>query len=708
MVFLRFGCFHIIFFFFFFSVTQAMPKDKAYNAQQEGSTSSCSTGPLTSILAPSSKGTYTREVIYSSTGLPPTPNSIIPPYPTGLSKAAQYSGSGQNYQSGGAYTGLQASYPFYYNTSSTPGPTATYGTAVSSGYPQNNYTIPQLPPGLLSSTSDACSCPPPSSVTIRNIVTLPPTTVIMTSTITVTAQPAPPITPTMTITVTTTVCVGNGENTGTGGDDASSVLLASGGYGSSAENPMELGGVTSGPSIFDMSPSESIPQITGSEDVTQPYQPPFTNGTGSSVPSFPVGTGDYISTSNPGSPFPSIVQPQPTSFVGSEEHTQPATTEALGSEALASSTSAVFVSPITPISGEPVSSLEPGGYGGSSGNNEHPQTPIQDSGALTTLPVTSPTGGQNPVNTQQADYMSDTPLTSFLGSIQNSYESTSASGSAISSYGLGNNASDGMSPATSSEFYGSNPGLAPPVQTSSTELVSSITPPFFNTTTPMTSTLPAGTGLPYQPIDSVPALTSLTATSAGTSSPAPYQTPRYPVVFDNSTSIPQTTGGAPFTTQMPLNSAPVYETVTKEVIPIPLITSISSSTTQQSYGNSYGNASPTVTPDVSSSLLGETITANDNISLPIPPISSNPIPPPPPTTGYPIPAPPKNSIPNTSPPPPPPPPPPTTNTTAPYIPSTLNPSPPPSPPPPPPQNQTTTLPTCTPTPTSTLLTATVS
>ncbi|KAL8997896.1 MAG: hypothetical protein Q9188_006214, partial [Gyalolechia gomerana] len=533
----------------------------------------------------------------------------------------------------------------------------------------------------------------------------------------------------MTVTITTTICAGNRGNTGTGGGAPSAALPASGGQGPSAEYPTESGGIGStfpissgsGPFAFNMSTRESLPHITASGGVTQPYQPPFANGTGSSGPSFPVGTGSVLPTGTPGDLFPSAVQPESTRLPGSEEQTQPPASEDLGSKAAATGTAAISISSATPMSSGPAASLEQD-VGQASGKVEQPQASIQYPGALTTSPTILAHEGQGSANTQAAHNISTTPLSSIGGSIQDNHESISTGLPVTPPYGLGNNTSVGLGPATSSNFNAYNSALAPSAQTSTANLISSGLPPFVNTTSLISSTLPGGTGIPYQPPNIAPAHTSSTAPPLWTFSPASFQTPRYPVVLDNSTSISNPAGSAPLTTQGPLNSAPVYETVTKEVIPIPLTTTAKNSTTQQPYDKFYGNGSsdaiPTVTPDNGSGSLRETNMAHTNTSLPVYPQTtlpdssvpiptSSPIPFAPTTTGTPIPSPPSSSIPNTSTPPTSPLPPPITGTTAPSSPALPTTSIPNQSPPPPnlSSNQNTTTPTCNPTPTDTLLTA---
>ncbi|KAL8935846.1 MAG: hypothetical protein Q9216_005224, partial [Gyalolechia sp. 2 TL-2023] len=671
-------------------------------------------------MAPS-KNMDAHEMNYPSADQPPAPDSLLLPYPMSSNKAIQHGGSGQAFQASGDYSGPRSSYPLYYNTSSTPGPTATYSTAVSPGYPWSNDTSAQKSSG---STSVGCNCPPPSTVTVQNTMTLPPTTVTMFSTITASAQSAPQITPTMTVTITTTVCAGNGKNTGTGGGAPSAMFPKSGGQGPGAEYPIQTGGVgstfpiTSGSGFAsNISTSESHPRITGSGGVIQPYQPPFANGTGSSSPSFPVGTDAILPTGTPENPLSNPVQRESTGLPGSKEYIQLPT-----SKGLDSGTAVVSIPSVAPISSGPAASLEQS-LGQAGGNVEQPQTSIQYPGAPMTSPTTLPNGGQYLGNTQGDHNMSITPISDFDGSIEDDYESSSTGVSVAPPYGLDNNTLVGLGPVTGSNPYGSIPAQAPPGQTSRADFVSSGLPPFVNTTLPMTSALPTGTGIRYQPPNTTPTQTSSTTPSSSIISSVSSQNPRYPVPFNNSTSISQPAGSALPTTQIPPNSAPVYQTVTKEVIPIPLTTTANNSTTQQSNGKFYGNGSsnpiPTVTPDdTGSGSPGETTVAHDNTSLPIPPQTTLPepipissqTPPVPPMTEYLISSP-TSSIPDPSaahisshPFP-------IMNTTAaaatPIIPTSTPNNAYGQPPDPSSFNQTTT-PTCTSTPHSTLLTVNVS
>ncbi|KAL8716967.1 MAG: hypothetical protein Q9225_005752, partial [Loekoesia sp. 1 TL-2023] len=718
-----------------------MPKDMAHHGQQEGSASDDSSNPIISTTNPPSGNLYASKASAFSSDQSFTPDSLISEYSTRSSKAAQYS----SLRGSGAYPIPQPSYPLYYNSSLSSGPTAAYGAARSSGYPWNNDTIPQRSTGVISAPSITCNCPPPSTVTVQNTITLPPITATVTSTVTASSEIPPSITPTVTITLTTTVCAGKGQNTGIGNSAPSAAGSSGGGQGSGAGSPKgDLGStlpVVSGPGpTVQTSPiapnignSELLPQATGSGSVTQPYLPPFANGTGAPGPSVPVGTGGFVSKPPSENAFPTSVQTQPASPPGSLEQINPPSSEGLGSGGAATSTAAISTPASMPTNNAPVISSGQG-IGQTSVNIEQPQTSIQ----YPSVNTTSPSEGQGPANTQVIPSISSTRMPSIVGTNPNSFESSSTGASVTPPYGFGNNTSISPGPATGSNIYGTSPALGPPAQTSTPESVSSGLPPFVNTKSPPVSTVPLGTGIPYQPVtNTASARQSSSPPWPWTFSPAPFQTPPYPVAPDNSTSttqgvnIPAPTGSSILTSQMPLNSTPVYITMTKEVSPAPSATTANNSSMQKSYGKFYGSGNPnsnsnsdlTIEPGAGSSLRGATTLTKDETALPTSPqttppetdvpiltTSSSPTPPIPPMTGTPIPsspALPSNPIPNT--PAPPPSPPPGTTTPAPSLPAP--PSSPilataPSPPPPPPSSsQNTTSPACNPTPTDTFITA---
>ncbi|KAI4171862.1 MAG: hypothetical protein LQ343_003939 [Gyalolechia ehrenbergii] len=191
--------------------------------------------------------------------------------------------------------------------------------------------------------------------------------------------------------------------------------------------------------------SESLPPITASGGVTQPYQPPFANGTGSSGPSFPVGTGSVLPTSTSGDPLPSAVQPESTGLPGSEEQTQPPASEDLGSKTAATGTAAISISPATPISSGPAASLEQD-VGQASGKVEESQASIQYPGNLTTSPTILPHEGQGSASTRAVHNMSTTPLSSIGDSVRDNYESISTGVPVTPPYELGNNTAGSFSP----------------------------------------------------------------------------------------------------------------------------------------------------------------------------------------------------------------------------------------------------------------------
>ncbi|KAL8729166.1 MAG: hypothetical protein Q9166_004905 [cf. Caloplaca sp. 2 TL-2023] len=233
------------------------------------------------------------------------------------------------------YLGPRLSYPIYYNTSSTLGPTATYGTAPSSGFPLNNYSFPQPTDGSTVGSSFLSTCPPPSTVTIQNTivappitVTAPPITVTVTSTVSASQESSPQVTPTMTITMTITVCMDIGPNTDLGGNNSPAVTSLNGGAQSGGEIPVESEGLDSpvptgskpnsvilmSSAIPTLIASENFPQKSGSGSMAQQYQPPHANNSGYQEPAIPRGTGNSQPTANPKNPATNLEQPLHTNL----------------------------------------------------------------------------------------------------------------------------------------------------------------------------------------------------------------------------------------------------------------------------------------------------------------------------------------------------------------------------------------------------------
>ncbi|KAL8828096.1 MAG: hypothetical protein Q9170_006745, partial [Blastenia crenularia] len=591
-----------------------MPKDMAYYGQQEDlasdDSSTIRTAPSSSIYAP--------EIPETSADQRPAPTSRTAENPKPSDTMAQSATRGQSNQGTGMYPRPRPSYPLYYNSSSIPGSTAAYGTAASSGFPWKNYTVLQQSIGSIGSPSTAESCPPPSTVTIQNTVTAPPIapppiTITITSTLTSSFEALPPVTPTVTITITATVCVGNGQNTGTGGS-APSVAVSSGGPGGGqglgADFTTGSAGLESSLPVAsepvsqtsavasNIGVSEPFPQSTGAGGTTQPYQPPFSNGTRVSEASVPVGTGGFLSTSIPANSFAATVQTQSSSSLGSLEQNQPPASGAATTNIAATSMPALFPTSNAPAitSGQDTTQT--------SVDLEQPQTSIQYPAETTSLS----TGGQEPINTQFIPNTSSEQVPNPVVSSPNGVGSISQGISVTPPYGFHNTTTIASGTPTGSNSYGTGPGLTYPVLSGTANIIASVIPPFVNTTSPFAPIFPAGTGIPKPPgPTTAPAPQSSVFPSLVPLSPAPFQTPPFPIIPDNITS-----SDFPLTSQMPLSTGPAYMTLTKEVSPVPLVTSGNTSTPQKSYGKFYGSGAPTsnpaVAPNTGSGSLGAATT----------------------------------------------------------------------------------------------------
>ncbi|KAI4280788.1 MAG: hypothetical protein L6R38_004184, partial [Xanthoria sp. 2 TBL-2021] len=283
--------------------------------------------PKTVIYAPEPSGL--------STSYRPASGSRVAEYPIASGGTTPPNGPQQQPYGSGLYPGPRPSNPLFYNTSTTSGPTASYGTAASSGYPWSNDFLPQQPTGGSTDGLAVLSdCPPPSTITIQNTITAspttitaPPITVTVTSTVSAKIEPSPGITPTVTLTITTTVCAGSGQNTDIGGNGSLDVTSITGGGQPGGGFPVEQGGfepfpppdigiesavVTPSP-IPSFVPGGSYPQDLGSGSVNQPYQRPNSNSTGYQAPSFPE-TGDDQFTGIADEPKPSVERPPNTSL----------------------------------------------------------------------------------------------------------------------------------------------------------------------------------------------------------------------------------------------------------------------------------------------------------------------------------------------------------------------------------------------------------
>lgn len=300
------------------TVINATSKDHALDANKDGiesSTTSTSSADLSSTITCASEpsgininyrpasGLRGAEYSVASSGTTPLEGLQQHPYATGLSPGRQ-------------------SYPFFYNSSSTPVPTASYGAAVSSGLPWSNPSFAQPPDGSTDALNVPNDCPPPFTVTIEKTITAPPITVTRTSMVSINVESSPMITPTVTLTITTTVTAGEGQSTVERGRGSSRIYSTNGGGqpggGSSLEqieygpSPLPHGGEEPKTSISSpiptFGPGGSYSQDLGSDDSNESSQRPNANSTKIQAPSFPEEGGDQ-STGDADQPIPSVEQP---------------------------------------------------------------------------------------------------------------------------------------------------------------------------------------------------------------------------------------------------------------------------------------------------------------------------------------------------------------------------------------------------------------
>ncbi|KAL8750880.1 MAG: hypothetical protein Q9199_006796, partial [Rusavskia elegans] len=338
----------------FLSLSNATSDDHAHYAYQDDMDS-----PTTSTLSSDLPKTviYAPEPSGLSTSYRPASSSRVAEHPVASTGTTPPDEPQQQPYGTGLYPGPRQSYPLFYNTSSTSGPTASYGTAVSSGFPwSNDFLLQQPTGGSRGGLAVPSDCPPPSTITIQDTITAspttitaPPITVTVTSTVSVRIEPAPETTPTVTLTITTTVCAGSGQNTNIRGNGSSDVTPTKGGGqpggGFSAEqggfepsHPPDIGiesvVVTPSP-VPSFVPGRSYPQDFGSGSVNQPYQTPNSNSTGYQAPSFPE-SGDDQFTGNADEPILSVERPPNTSLppdTGADGHATSSGQSDFGEEA---------------------------------------------------------------------------------------------------------------------------------------------------------------------------------------------------------------------------------------------------------------------------------------------------------------------------------------------------------------------------------------
>ncbi|KAI4245400.1 MAG: hypothetical protein L6R40_002460 [Gallowayella cf. fulva] len=193
------------------SLINAIPYDQAHYEQQEDIDL-----PDTSHSSPNlakAKGKATESSNFPTIVRPTPFNSRVLGYSGASTDATPPKGPQQEPYGTGPYSGPQQSIP--HHSSSIAGPTASYGTATSSG---NDYSFPQQP---INGSSDGLSRP--SNCSSASFITVPPITVTVTSTVSANPGPLPAIIPTVTRTITTTVCLASGQHTDLGGSGDSSL-----------------------------------------------------------------------------------------------------------------------------------------------------------------------------------------------------------------------------------------------------------------------------------------------------------------------------------------------------------------------------------------------------------------------------------------------------------------------------------------------------
>ncbi|KAL8862696.1 MAG: hypothetical protein Q9178_001194 [Gyalolechia marmorata] len=581
-----------------------------------------------------------------STSHHPESNSIPSAYPRASNGATPPEGPQKHPHATGLYPGPRQSYPLYQNISSTTGPTASYGTAASSGFPWNNHVLSQESADNSTARPSAPSnCPLPSTITIQNTVTAPPVTitvspitVTVTSTVSTNPEPSPEIKSTVTITTTTTLCAGAGRNTDLGHNgpfDVNSkagVKQPVGGFPVKSGSPgtsvpldgrVDTATATSRP-IPSFIASGSYSQDFGSESVTPTNQPPFVDSTGSQALPFPEGTATNRPTGNPDQQDASVEQPPITrlpSGTGSDEFA--AASDYPGSGEGPTPTTVPYL-----MSNSAVNSDQ--GYGQASARLETQRlyTPNQPPSA-----VSSNAPGSYDTNNSALYTMSST-----IPPKETSAAYGSGGGNPIPSNPT-HAGSYGMPPfVNSTTSVASRPvlGTGVPYQPSGnlvshppTTTTSSGSPPFVDFKTPLPPKWTLGTGVRSRPVPSMAqgsGLPLLPTASFHPNQPPPYQTP-----FSNANDttqlldIPTTTDGSTLANQTASDTGIVYTTMTQEVVPYPVEPAmtqevvpypvepaINSSSTKVITIKLYDNSPPKTDGDMPVS-QGETGSSNDGL-----------------------------------------------------------------------------------------------
>ncbi|KAL8669171.1 MAG: hypothetical protein Q9168_006233, partial [Polycauliona sp. 1 TL-2023] len=572
--------------------------------------------------------------------------------------------------------GPRQNYPLFYNASSLLGPT---GTAAASGFSWNGDFLPQQSTGGLSVPSD---CPPPSTVTIQNTITAPPTTVngpqitvTVTSTIPVQIQPVPGITPTVTLTITTTVCTESSQHAMTAGNGNSDEIPINGGgrpgvalttEGVAEPSPPPDSGIDSVDVIPSPIPSParggSHPPDVGPGGESPSYQPLSSNSTENHAPSLPETGGDDQYPGNTDQQIPSMERPSNTSLpanTGDDGNAMPSGQSGSGGEEVTSG---------------PNSDQEHGESGGtvktlganttnelpaevSSGNNQDSSTsqmsPESSASLLPELPVQSGFGGNQ--NELGEDIKGTSTVPPYGFDSNTSFGPGSATGSYISVTDMGTTSATDKPQHISSDDQGDqdtssrvpyiSTHTSPPIETtavygserSSIPIPSNSTntrsyglPPYVNSTA---SLLPGES--PYQPLSGTGATFQGSSSLPPTTSFPPYQSlPHQTPVSRPSNTTQQgnmsaTSSNNKIANQTSSDTGVVFTTMIQEVIPLPAKPANNGSSEHEDTGDRVDkHGSTTTTP--SNNVQKPLPTASPTVSLPInddKPIKSPQLPP---------------------------------------------------------------------------------
>ncbi|KAL8845861.1 MAG: hypothetical protein Q9221_009004 [Calogaya cf. arnoldii] len=595
------------------SLISATNNDNAHQNDNDFAEPSASTSDLPSTVI------HAPKPYRLTTSYLPASSSRVAEYPkassgTNPSEALQQQPSGT-----GLYPRPRQSYPALYNTSSTPGPTAS----------GSNDFLPQEPTdGSIAGLSLPSDCPPPSTVTIVNTITAPPTTVTAPPiTVTVTSRVSgkiespQKITPTVTITVTTTVCAGSGQNTHVGGNGSSDVTSMGGGGQPGAGFGGEQGGFEpspppdSGPKAVVVTPSHvpnsgsggPYPQGLGSGSVTQPFQPSYSNSTSYEAPAFGATDGGQISD-NADEPPSNVEEPPNTTLrldTGADRPAAASGQPGSGEEAP------------SPKNNDSITSPDQD-YGEASGNvgTQEINTPYQPPAEAAS------DKGEEPEEIQMLPELSGTqsaeiPIQTGSNPDQPGPGSAVVIGSTTPPYRFNNGKLTGLIWPTNSYELRPNPRI-----TSATERPQ----------------IPATNGeenhdVPYQSGPNG----VLASQGSGTPSPTrflpPYQSLPNQTSFSNPSSTtpqndsPTTTSNITSDNQTSSDTGVVYKTMTQEVVPVPMETATNDSSNQEiDSSKANNNSTPStngsvqdVPGDVEDNENGFDLTSaitSDNDSLP--------------------------------------------------------------------------------------------